>query len=118
MSCLSKIFSGIAVLSFILFGCNPQHDSRVIVTIKSFTQQNSAVKVSVTKNLDALTLVETTVDSAGNGSFELTLEDPTTALIQIGKKFGEVYLAPGYRLLVEENGQDYTIPLAFSGEGA
>ena len=118
MNVLLKIFCTGAALSFILSGCNPEPDNSVTITIKSLTQQNSAVKVSVMRNFDHLTLVETTIDSAGNSSFELDLNEPTIALIQIGKKYGEVYLAPGYRLFIKENGSDYTIPLIFSGNGA
>jgi hypothetical protein len=70
------------------------------------------------KNLDKISLGESTTDSAGNSSIEIALYRPTIALIQIGQKYGEVYLAPGYHLLIRENGQDYKIPLTFSGKGA
>lgn len=101
-----------------LTGCSHEPDKMATITIKSATQPNSAVKLSLIKNLDQLTLVEAETDSAGNSSFEVLLNHPTIALIQIGKKYGEVYLAPGYKLLIKENGQDYKIPLSFSGEGA
>lgn len=38
--------------------------------------------------------------------------------IQIGEKYGELYVSTDYNLQLEENGQDYTIPLTFSGKGA
>jgi thiol-disulfide isomerase/thioredoxin len=115
---LSKIFLCVAALSLVLTGCNPDQDNKVTITIKSTTQLNSPVKISVIKNLDQVTLFETATDSAGNSTFEVALDQPTTALIQIGKKYGEVYLAPGYRLLIKEQGADYKIPLTFSGKGA
>lgn len=115
---LSKIFLCAAALSSVLIGCNSEKDTRATITIKSTTQLNSAVKLSVIKNLDQLTLFETATDSAGNSSFELALNQPTISLIQIGEKYGEVYLAPGYRLLIKENGRDYKIPLTFTGKGA
>ena len=118
MNILSNISLCVSVLSFILSGCNPEPNKGATITIKSATQPNSAVKISVIKNLDELILAEAATDSAGNSSFELALNQPTIALIQIGEKYGEVYLAPGYRLLIKENGQDYRIPLTFSGEGA
>ena len=101
-----------------LTGCSHEPDKMATITIKSATQRNSAVRLSLIKNLDQLTLVEAETDSAGNSSFEVPLNHPTIALIQIGEKYGEVYLAPGYKLLIKENGQDYKIPLTFSGEGA
>lgn len=118
MNTVSKISLFVATLSFILSGCNPQHARTARITIRSTTQPNSAVKISVVRTLDKTSLFETTTDSVGNCSFEMTLRTPTIALIQIGKKYGEVYLAPGYALLIKENGQDYKIPLTFSGEGA
>ena len=118
MNILSKISLCVSALSFALSGCNPEDKKEVTITIKSATQPNSAVKISVRRNLDQMTLAEAATDSAGNSSFELALNEPTSALIQIGEKYGEIYLAPGYRLLIKENGQDYKIPLTFSGEGA
>lgn len=118
MNILPKHFLSVTALSFGLFACNHEDSKTATITIKSTTQPNSAVKVSVIKNLDRLTLAEAATDSAGNSSFELAINQPTIALIQIGKKYGEVYLAPGYKLLLNDNGQDYKIPLTFSGEGA
>lgn len=117
MNILSKTSLCLFALAFILLGCNPE-PNKATITIKSATQPNSRVKISVLKNLDQLTLAEAATDSAGNSSFELALTQPTIALIQIGEKYGEVFLAPGYKLFIKENGQDYKIPLTFSGKGA
>lgn len=119
MNAMPKIFYNLASFSVVLLlCCNPAPDDIATITIKSNSQQNSAVKISVPKYLGQTTLFETTTDSAGYSSFEIALSRPTIALIQIGKKYGEVYLAPGYKLQIKENGQDYKIPLTFSGEGA
>lgn len=119
MNNFASIFLYVAASAFVLLSaCNSKQDNSATITIKSTTQQNAAVRISVIRNLDQITLLETTTDSAGNCSFELPLDQPTTAIIQIGKKYGEVYLAPEYRLLIKENGQDYKIPLTFSGKGA
>ncbi|HEU5145973.1 MAG TPA: TlpA disulfide reductase family protein [Chryseosolibacter sp.] len=107
-----------AVLSFVALGCATEQNNKATLTIKSTTQPNSKVTINVLKNLDKINLAESTTDSAGNSSVEIPLDKPTIALIQIGEKYGEVYLAPGYDLLVSENGQDYKIPLTFTGDGA
>ena len=114
----SRIYLCLAAFSVIASGCTPEQNKEATITIKSATQANSPVTISLLKNLDKINLVESTTDSTGNSSIEVALSKPTIALIQIGEKYGEVYLAPGYNLLIRENGQDYKIPLTFSGEGA
>jgi thiol-disulfide isomerase/thioredoxin len=118
MSTLSKICLLATTWLFIVSGCNPDQDKRARITIASTTQPNSAVEVSLIKNLNKVSLVESKTDSVGYSSFEIGVHEPTIALIQIGEKYGEVYLAPGYRLFIKENGQDYQIPVTFSGKGA
>lgn len=118
MKILSNIYLCLGAFSFIVSGCTLEQDKKATITIRSATQANSPVTISLLKNLDKINLVEATTDSAGNSSIEMALLMPTIALIQIGEKYGEVYLAPGYDLLIRENGQDYGIPLTFSGKGA
>lgn len=114
----SQICLCLAAFSFIAAACTLKQNKKATITIKSATQANSPVTLSLLKNLDKINLVESTTNSAGNSSIEMALYKPTIALIQIGEKYGEVYLAPGYNLLIRENGQDYKIPLTFSGKGA
>jgi thiol-disulfide isomerase/thioredoxin len=114
----TKIWRWFAILSFVVLGCNTKENDKATITIKSTTQLNADVKVSLYKNLDDTTLIESKTDSTGLSSFEVTLQKPIFVVFQIGKKYGEVYLSPGYNLVIKENGQEYQIPLAFSGKGA
>lgn len=114
----SKTWLLFIILNFVLIGCNNTETTKVKIGIKSTTQPNSEVKISSDNALDQVTISESKTDSIGNSSLEVTLQKPMFALIQIGNKYGEVYLSPGYDLLIEEVGQDYKMPLRFSGKGA
>ena len=118
MKALSKTCLCFAIQSFIILGCNTKENDKATITIKSITQLNADVKISLYKNLDQTTLIESKTDSTGFSSDEVTLHKPILVLVQIGKKYGEVYLCPGFDLVIKENGQDYGIPLTFSGKGA
>jgi len=118
MKTLSKTWRWFAILSFIMLECHTKENDKATITIKSTTQFNAAVKVNLLKNLDETKLIESKTDSTGFTSFEVTLHKPILLGIQIGKKYGEVYLSPGYNLVIKENGQAYRIPLTFSGKGA
>lgn len=118
MKTLSNAGLSLAVLAFVILGCKKGEHEKAKITIRSTTQLNAAVKVSLYNNLDQTTLVESKTDSMGNSSFEVTLQGPMFAIIQIGRKYGEVYLSPDYDLVIKENGRDYQIPLMFSGKGA
>lgn len=115
---LSKTGLVLIILYFVLIGCGNKENDKATITIKSTTQLNAEVKISQYSNIDRVTLYESKTDSSGNGTFELVLQKPMFVTIQIGKKYGEVYLSPGYNLHIEEVGQAYQIPLSFSGKGA
>jgi len=113
----SKTGVWLIILHFVMLGCDSKENDKAKITIKS-TQHNAVVKISLYNNLDQVTLIESETDSVGNSLFELTLQKPMFTYIQIGNRYGEVYLSSGYNLLIEEVGQDYQIPLQFSGNGA
>lgn len=113
----SRVFLMLLILIFAIQGCSTE-TKKVKITIKSSTQLSAKVVISQYVGLDQVTVIESTTDTIGNSSFELTLEKPMFALLQIGQKYGEVYLSPGYHLLIEEVGQNYKVPLKFSGKGA
>lgn len=114
----SKTWLLFIILHFVILGCNNNETGKAKITIKSTTQPSAEVKISLYTGLDQVTIGESKTDSTGNSSFEVTLQKPMFAIIQIGKKYGEVYLSPGYDLHIKEVGQDYQIPLNFSGRGA
>jgi thiol-disulfide isomerase/thioredoxin len=114
----SKTWLNIVLLVLALQGCNDRVTNKATVSIKGKTQLNAPIKISRSKYLVDTTLYESKTDTAGSGSFELPLSKSMFVTIQIGEKYGELYVSPGYNLLVEENGQDYTVPLTFSGKGA
>ena len=118
MKARSKTWLWFAILSLIALECNTKENDKATITINCTTQFNAAVKVNLFKNLDQTKLIESKTDSAGFTSFEVTLHKPIFLGIQIGKKYGEVYVSPGYNLVIKENGQAYRIPLTFSGKGA
>jgi thiol-disulfide isomerase/thioredoxin len=114
----SKISVLLIILCFIVQGCNTKTNNKAIITIRSKTQLNEDITVSQNNGLEYVTLVESKTDSSGHSSFEVALQKPLFVTIQIGEKYGEVYLVPGYDITVEEVGQNYRIPLKFYGEGA
>ena len=114
----SKAWRWLIILYLVVQGCNNKEADKVKITIKSITQPNAEVKISQYVALELVAMSESKTDSIGKNSLELPLQKPVFAIIQIGKKYGEVYLSPGYDLLIEEVGQDYKIPLRFSGKGA
>lgn len=118
MKALSKTWLGLVILQFLIIGCNNKENDKAIITIKSKTQLNEEVKINLYTNIEQVTLYESKTDSIGHCSFELPLKHPMFVTIQIGKKYGEVYLSSGYDLQIEEVGEDYQIPLKHSGVGA
>jgi thiol-disulfide isomerase/thioredoxin len=116
---LSKTLSWLCMLIFLLLACardgRPQN---AMLTIISATQPNTKIFITRQRNLYQDTLAKSKTDSLGKSSFEVAVQVPFFATIQIGKKYGEVYLAPGYNLSIKENGQSFQIPLIFVGEGA
>lgn len=113
-----KTWRWLIILHFIILGCNSKEADKVKISIKSTTQPNAEVKISQYVALELVIISEARTDSIGNSFLELSLQKPVFAIIQIGEKYGEVYLSPGYDLLIDEVGQDYKIPLRFSGKGA
>jgi thiol-disulfide isomerase/thioredoxin len=108
-----------ALTIFAIQGCdNTNGDGFSKISIRKATQHNAAVIVSIFNNLEPTTLVESKTDSMGNCSFKIPTQGPMYVSIQIGEKYGEVYLEPGYELTINENGRDYKAPLRFSGHGA
>ncbi len=110
----SKIWLLLIILNVVMIGCN--ENNKVKIRIKS-TQPNAEIKISL-YTLEQVIIHESKTDSLGNSSFEVTVQRPMFANIQIGKKYGEVYLASGYDLAIEEVDQAYHVPLLFSGKGA
>jgi thiol-disulfide isomerase/thioredoxin len=106
------------LLHLALQGCNERESNKATISIKSKTQLNAPIKIYHSNYLDDTILIESKTDSVGGSSFELPLSKPMFVTIQIGEKYGELYVSPGDNLQVEENAQDYTIPLTFSGKGA
>ena len=114
----AKTWLYVLLLLLALQGCNNKNSNKATVTIKSKTQLSAPIKLSRPNYLDDTTLLESETDTTGSGTFDLALTKPMFVTIQIGEKYGELYVSPGYNLQVEENGQDYTVPLTFSGKGA
>lgn len=108
------------ILILVVFGCvtKDHNENKVRIQINSKTQLNAEVKLSSYTLIDQTMLTESKTDSSGFCLVELTIQEPTFALIQIGKKYGEVFLSPGYNITVNEIEQDYKVPLTFSGKGA
>lgn len=108
------------ILILVVFGCvtKDHNENKVRIQINSKTQLNAEVKLSSYTLIDQNTLTEAKTDSTGFCVVELTIQEPTFALIQIGKKYGEVFLSPGYNITVNETDHNYKIPLTFSGKGA
>ncbi len=118
MNLFSRIFLLLSIPLLFLLGCKHTEGDKAKITIRSRSQLNAAVKVIHYIDLGQRTIAEFKTDSTGFGSFEIILQKPMFVNIQIGEKYGEIYLAPGYDLQINEAGQEYKIPLTFSGKGA
>lgn len=111
-------FSFLLVLGVVFISCAKKDaQDKVQIDIRG-GEPNSEVRLSIEKNLIDTVLVKSQTDSLGQSKIELELHDPMFVLIQIGKKYVEIYLAPGYNLNLKIKGTEYTIPLQFSGTGA
>jgi hypothetical protein len=118
MNLFSRIFLLLSIPLLFLLGCKHTEDDKAKITIRSQSQLNAPVKVIHYIDLGQRTIAESKTDSTGFGSIEIILQKPMFVNIQIGEKYGEIYLAPGYDLQINEAGQEYKIPLTFSGKGA
>ncbi len=110
-------FSFWLVLYVVFIGCTKKDQDKVQITIHG-GEQNSEVRLSIEKNLIDTVLFKSQTDSLGQCKIELNLHEPMFVLIQIGKKYAELYLAPGYDLNLIVKSTVYTTPLQFSGTGA
>ena len=107
------------VFACLLLGCSSKETrSSATITIYSTTQTNAEVKISRFSLLEQTTLFTSRTDSTGYCTFEMPVDTPMFAQIQVGERYGEVYLSPDSELTIKENGRDYKIPLTFSGKGS
>lgn len=118
MNLFSRIFLLLSIPILFLLCCKHTEGDKAKITIRSRSQLNAEVKVIRYIDLGQRTIGESKTDSTGSSSFEIILQKPMFVNIQIGEKYGEIYLAPGYDLQINEAGQEYKIPLTFSGKGA
>lgn len=118
MNLFLRNFLLLSIPILFLFGCKHTGGDKAKITIRSRSQTNAEVRVIHYAALGQRTIAESKTDSTGFGSFEIILQKPMFVNIQIGEKYSEIYLAPGYDLQINEAGQEYKIPLTFSGKGA
>lgn len=115
-----KLSGYIILLGVCLISCKWPAGAReaVKVRIKSENQSEVTVQFREASLLDNTPLFESQTDSTGYVVMDLPLQEPMFLNVQIGNKYGEVYLSPGDDVMIKEVGLDYTIPLQFSGPGA
>jgi hypothetical protein len=94
MKIVPKTWRYFLLLLLALQGCNNKKSNKATVTIKSKTQLNAPIKLSRPNYLDDTTLLESKTDTTGISSFELPLAKPMFVTIQIGEKYGELYVSP------------------------
>src|SRR5688500_16465889 len=89
------------IIFAIMLGCNKTSGpEKTKISIESTTQSNAQVKVSRYTGLDDMPIFNSKTDSAGTGTFEIILQRPMFVTIQIGEKWGELYLSPGDELVI------------------
>ena len=116
--CLKPVIH-LVVLACVLLACNTKgKNKKVKIALYSTTQTDEPIKISLFSLLEQNPLFESKTDSTGYCTFEMTVQESMFVLIQVGEKYGELYLSPASDLIIKENGQDYTIPLTFTGEGS
>ena len=75
----------IVALSIVVTACSKKDSGKAKITIRSSTQANAEVKITLLDALDQITISESKTDSSGNSSFEIELQKPVFATIRIGK---------------------------------
>lgn len=107
----------LTVVLLLLAACGARENDKAKIIITS-TQARADILITRIHTLKSDTLLTSKTDSVGSCTFEIPVTKPMFVIIQIGKKYGEVYLSPGDDLVINENGEAYQIPLTFSGQGA
>lgn len=107
---------GLILLIVTVTSCVNRKNGKASITIRSKTQHHADVKVYHYKNITPINLVKSKTDSLGNCSFEIELQKPMLVMLQIGDKYGEVYLSSGDNITIEENGKDDQPFLVFLGD--
>jgi thiol-disulfide isomerase/thioredoxin len=105
------------IFVYFLFGCHEKdYSSTIRIKIVARDQRNETAKITSYKNLDEQILFDEKIDSSGNTSFSTRLSKPTFATFQLGNKYSEVYLVPGYDIIATTADTNRTIQ--FKGEGS
>lgn len=116
----SQFISILLVYSF-SSGCSEKNKtiSSIKINVSAPGERNTDFKLFILKNLDETTLAESKLDSVGNGKIESNLSKPIFSSIQIGSKYSEVYLFPGYDMVATiDSLSRHDKPIKFIGNGS
>lgn len=102
----------------LILGCSKTPSTKVRISIIDSIQSEVPVKITQSTGIGETIITEGVLDSTGRFTTLFDLERPTLAIIQIGQKYGELYLEAGYDLCISVTGTAYTDVLGFTGEGS
>ncbi len=107
-----------AAIIFVMVCCLPRKQSSVVKIRIVHTTPNSIVTIIQKKYLDDIDLAKMELDSTGSGILDIRLQNPSIVSMQIDKKYSELYLAPGYELVVTPYTDKPDKPMRYSGIGS
>ena len=107
-----------AAIIFVMICCLPKKQLDVAKIIIHSAPPNSIITITLKQYLDDIDLAKMELDSTGSGILDIELQKPTIVLMQIDKKYSELYLAPGYELAVTPYTDKPDKPMRYSGIGS
>lgn len=109
------IFVGLICLMAV---CKPRDKQKVSLRLIAPDFKNTRVLLYTLGVVDSEmdTLGNVQLDSLGNGTLQLEIEKPVFASLLVDRRWGEIYVQPGYDMSVVIPQVD-TLPLTFSGTG-
>lgn len=114
-----SVFLFVLGVYILLCGCHEKKDlSTVSIRIVAPTEKNEHLEVFVYDSLQEIRLASTPIDSMGKGRCQLILTTPTFSLIEIGALSREIYLEPGFDLVITLDTAKTSNQLRFAGNGS
>jgi thiol-disulfide isomerase/thioredoxin len=119
MKTLPDLPALLLVIFLVLLGCTEKKQIQLVrIKVKAEDQRNRNLKINIFQNLDQQTLAISKLDSLGYGWLEFNITKPVFATIQVGEKFSELYIEPGYDMIASTNSDPNNKVVNFVGKGS
>lgn len=122
MKLFVKLSTQLIIALSIFFACQQkQVESKIKINIKASNFQSSNIQIGIDDMIalgNSIPLAEAELDTSGSCHLEFELTDPTMAFIKIGEHRSHLYLAPGYKMDIAVDCDDFKKSIKFQGIGA